>query len=645
MHAVAASVRNAGNREFRMQYHLNGYQGRDPAIAAINPDCSGRMDNVDVAVVGCGPAGLTLAAQLAVIGGVSVRIFDEKDGLPAYGQADGIACRSMEMFEAFGFAEKVCREAYQVSETTFWRPDADGGILSRADRIQDVEDDLSHMPHLILNQCRVQDFYLETMRKSEIRLEPDYNRRLVALTCQDGSEYPVQGVFECLDSNGGLETVQAKFLVGCDGARSMVRKFLGYELEGGAARQIWGVMDVLAVTDFPDIRLKCAIQSGDSGSMLIIPREGGYMLRMYIELGELRGDERASDRGITPEILERRARKILKPYAFEVREVVWFSAYEIGQRVCDTFDDSANHEDKGRLPRIFIAGDACHTHSPKAGQGMNVSMADAFNLGWKLSLAIRGIAKPDLLNTYSRERREKAKELIDFDRDMARLFGQKPKTPEETALFQRYFQRHGRYTAGVETTYGPSLIVGHGKRQNLAAGQVVGKRFHSAPVVRLSDARPMQLAEMLKADGRWRIVAFADSRDTGEKDGRIAGLCGFLESDANSPVLRYTPKGADIDSVIDLRSVFQRKHRDLDIGAMPKLLLPAKGRYNLVDYEKIHCAYTKVGMDVFDLRGIDRNFGALVVVRPDQFVAEVLPLDDYSALAEFFSNVLVEANR
>ena len=628
-----------------MQYHLNGYQEGDPSIKAINQDCSGQMDCVDVAIVGCGPAGLTLAAQLAAIGGVSVRIFDEKDGLMAYGQADGIACRSMEMFEAFGFAEKVCREAYQVSETTFWRPDADSEILSRADRIQDVEDDLSHMPHLILNQYRVHDFYLEIMRKSEIRLAPDYNRRLVDLTCDDGSEYPVRGVFECLDSNGELETVRAKFLVGCDGARSTVRKSLGYELKGEAARQIWGVMDVLAVTNFPDIRLKCAIQSRDSGSMLIVPREGGYMLRMYIELGELHGDERASDRGITPELLERRAREVLKPHEFEVREVVWFSAYEIGQRVCDTFDDSANYTDKSRLPRIFIAGDACHTHSPKAGQGMNVSMADAFNLGWKLSLVIRGIAKPDLLNTYSKERREKAKELIDFDRDMARLFSQKPKTPKETALFQRYFQKHGRYTAGVETTYQTSLIIGHGKHQNLAAGQVVGKRFHSAPVIRLSDARPMQLAELLKADGRWRIIAFADSRDTGAKNGRIAGLCGFLESDEDSPILRHTPEGMDIDLVIDVRAVFQRRHRDLDIGAMPKFLLPRKGRFNLIDYEKIYCTDIKSDTDIFDLRGIDRNFGALVVVRPDQFVAEVLPLDDYSALAGFFSNVLVAEKR
>ncbi|WP_353471287.1 FAD-dependent monooxygenase [Salipiger sp. H15] len=619
-----------------MQFHLNGFRSGDPAVAEALPKAGDVAQKVDVLIVGCGPAGLTLAAQLSAFPEISVRITERKPGPLEVGQADGIACRSVEMFEAFGFAEKVMKEAYWVNEVAFWRPGADGA-LHRADRIMDVEDDLSEMPHVILNQARVHDFYLEIMRNSPRRLTPDYNRELVELTRTEDPEYPMQATFRCLDG-AGTETLRARYVVGCDGARSTVRASMGHALKGESARQLWGVMDVLPVTDFPDIRLKAAIQSADQGSVLIIPREGGYMVRMYIELGELHGDERAADRAVSAELLIAKAQAILSPYSLEVKEVAWWSAYEIGQRVCDAFDDVPERERGSRSPRVFIAGDACHTHSPKAGQGMNVSMADTFNLGWKLAAVLRGRAAPALLDTYSEERRAKAKELIDFDRDMARLFSAKPKDAAEAAQFQRYFKQHGRYTAGVETRYDPSLITGGTGHQALAAGQIVGKRFHSAPVVRLADAKPMQLGHAFKADGRWRVLAFAPAGDGGQPGGAIARLCAELE-----PVIAgVTPEGADPDSVIDLRAVFQTPHREMRLGDLPAALLPRKGRYGLTDYEKAFCPAPN-GPDIFDLRGINRARGALLVLRPDQFVAQVLPLGSTDEILKFLNGFLLPA--
>ena len=100
--------------------------------------------------------------------------------------------------------------------------------------------------------------------------------------------------------------------------------------------------------------------------------------------------------------------------------------YSIGQRLCDKFDDVPADEVGTRLPRVFIAGDACHTHSAKAGQGMNVSMADTWNLGWKLAGVLRGTAKPELLHTYSEERQKVAQQLIDFDREFSKMFSAHP---------------------------------------------------------------------------------------------------------------------------------------------------------------------------------------------------------------------------
>ena len=402
-------------------------------------------------------------------------------------------------------------------------------------------------------------------------------------------------------------------------------------------------MDVLAVTDFPDIRCKCLIQSADDGSMLVIPREGGYLVRLYVELAKLEIGERVANRNVTVEELIAKAQRILRPYKLEAKEVPWWSVYEIGQRLTDKFDDVPQEEMATRLPGVFIAGDACHTHSPKAGQGMNVSMQDAFNLGWKLVSVLQKRCPPSLLHTYSAERRAIAKELIDFDREWAAMLasthGQGGRT--DPAEAQRYFVRHGRYTAGTATHYSPSILTGRDNFQHLAKGFVVGQRFHSAPVIRLADAKPVHLGHAASADGRFRIFAFAGTGDPTASSSAIRRLCDFLAESPESPVQKYTRQGDDINSVIDVRAVFQQAHRELAIGAMPALILPKKGRYGLYDYEKLFCADIKSGNDIFSMRGIDREAGCMVVVRPDQYVAQVLPLDGYDELASYFDGFML----
>lgn len=266
---------------------------------------------------------------------------------------------------------------------------------------------------MILNQARVHDFFLDVMRKAPTRLQPSYSRRLVDLQIGIGraaepgtSPHRATVQLERLDPGheGEIEVVRAHYVVGCDGARSAVRKSLGRTLHGDSANQAWGVMDVLAVTDFPDVRLKALIQSAGEGSILIIPREGGYLIRIYVELDKLSQNERVANRNFGVEHLIAAAQRILHPYKFEVHEVAWWSVYEIGQRLCDKFDDVPAEEMGGRLPCVFIAGDACHTHSPKAGQGMNVSMQDSFNLGWKLAAVLQKRSAPELLHSYSSER-------------------------------------------------------------------------------------------------------------------------------------------------------------------------------------------------------------------------------------------------
>jgi Phenol hydroxylase, C-terminal dimerisation domain len=160
-------------------------------------------------------------------------------------------------------------------------------------------------------------------------------------------------------------------------------------------------------------------------------------------------------------------------------------------------------------------------------------------------------------------------------------------------------------------------------------------------VIRLADAKPVHLGHTVEADGRWRLFAFAGAEDPAAPDSRIRALCAFLADAPDSPVRKYTPPEDDIDSVIDVRAVFQQGHRELAVERMPSYLLPRKGRYGLVDHEKMFCPDLRNGQDIFNMRGIDRERGCMVVVRPDQYIAHVLPLDAHAELAAFFAGFLI----
>ena len=639
-----------------MQFHHHGYVSGDPRVqpaAGVGLDRPAELpDDVDVLIVGTGPAGMLAAAQLSRFPGVTTRIVERRAGRLVIGQADGIQARSVETFQAFGFAERIIAEAYHITEMAFWKPDpAEHSRIARAARTPDDPTGISEFPHLIVNQARVLDYFAEYMANAPTRMSPDYGYEFRSLEVGEG-EYPVtvRLVHTAGPREGEERVVRAKYVVGADGARSKVRESIGCTMAGDQAHHAWGVMDVLAVTDFPDIRTKCAIQSGAGGSILLIPREGGHLFRMYVDLGEVPADDRGTVRSTTIEQIIGHANTILHPYTLDVRNVAWHSVYEVAHRLTDRFDDVLPDQRGTRTPRVFITGDACHTHSAKAGQGMNVSLQDGFNLGWKLGHVLEGRSPASLLATYSDERQVVAKNLIDFDKVWSTMMAKKPEEFENPSELEEFYVRTAEFPAGFMTEYAPSMLTAEATHQDLAAGFPIGKRFKSAPVVRVCDANPMHLGHHATADGRWRIYVFADAaappteqspteQPTAGQQAPPSSVVDFAEWIANSPEspLAATPQGADRDAWFDVKVIYQQDHTNVDIGAVPAAFKPSVGPFQLTDYEKVYA--TDPAADIFELRGLDRG-GVVVVVRPDQYVANVLPLGATAELAAFFAALL-----
>ncbi|MFT4233029.1 MAG: FAD-dependent monooxygenase [Leucobacter sp.] len=624
-----------------MEFHHHGYTTVDPRIepaAGVGLHRPDELpDEVDVLIVGSGPAGIITAAQLAQFPEVVTRIVERRAGRLEVGQADGIQARSVETFQAFGFAEQIIQEAYQLVDTEFWtpRPD-DPSRIHRSSTTPDTLIGISEFPQLIVNQTRVADYLAEFAERSPARGRVDYGYEFEGLEVGDG-EHPV--AVELLRTAGpdagSRRTVRAKYVVGADGARSRVRASIGGRLQGDQAMHAWGVMDVLAVTDFPDIRRKSIIQSHDGGNILLIPREGNYLVRWYVDLGEVREDDRDAVRQTTVEQIAARANAILHPYALDVKDVSWWSVYEVAHRLTDRFDDADAHPGGRRPPRVFLAGDACHTHSAKAGQGMNVSLQDGWNLAWKLGYVLSGRSPESLLRSYSDERRVIAQNLIDFDKEWSTLMAKKPEEFASPRELEDFYIATAEFPAGFMTQYGPSDLTGAGEHQELAPGFPIGKRFKSVEAVRVPDGVRAHLGHHHRADGRYRIYAFADAGGAA-----LDAWAAWMLDSPESPIRRFTPAGAELDSVFDVKAVYQEPYRDVDLTRVPELFLPRRGPFGLVNYEKIWAAIPET--DIFTERGVSRD-GAVVVVRPDHYVATILPLSARGELARFFAPILIDA--
>lgn len=273
-------------------------------------------------------------------------------------------------------------------EICLWNPDSNGAI-QRSDRIPDTIPDISRFQQVVLHQGRIERFFLDSIKEWSIKTECNgvgsdgeikvergvmpIDFHLDESLLDDPSAYPItvtlrtlteeeatpkqsatsangqsiqNGLFRSnlapddtdeliqrgkrLGLNAGREeVVRAKYMLGADGAHSWVRNQLGFKLEGDSADYIWGVLDIVPITDFPDIRMRCAIHSASSGSVMVIPREN-KLVRLYIQLTTASGDgsgKRFDRSQINPQVILQSAQRILAPYKLDYAYCDWVSGH------------------------------------------------------------------------------------------------------------------------------------------------------------------------------------------------------------------------------------------------------------------------------------------------------------------------------
>ncbi|MGM5595697.1 FAD-dependent monooxygenase [Corynebacterium glucuronolyticum] len=630
-----------------MQFHHNGYVSKDPkklpaqGYGLERPD--ELPDEMDVLIVGSGPAGVIAAAQLSMFPTVRTHIIERREGRLMLGHADGVQSRSVETFQAFQFAKEIVEEAYRITEMSFWNKDPENPEnIIRTSRPIDDEFGISEFPHIIINQARVLDYFLRFAAYGPARITPDYGWEFVTLEIDRTAEYPATVTLKNV-ADGHERQVRAKYVVGCDGASSKVRKSIGRKLEGDLAHQAWGVMDVLVDTDFPDWRTKCAIHS-KAGSILHIPREGGFLCRIYVDLGIVTDDDNHKIRETPIEEIVEKANAIYAPYHIDVKNVPWFSVYEVGHRVVDGFDDIDGSDDTygsdegGTVtPHVFLTGDACHTHSAKAGQGMNVSIQDGFNIGWKLGHVVSGRAPEELLKTYGAERHPAATNLINFDKKWSTLMATPIEQLEDPEEVEKFYIAGEEFAAGMLTTYEENLLTTDTTYQDLATGFPIGRRFKSHMAMRRCDAHDLHIGHEHVADGRYRIYVFADQAAPTDPNSKVPAWAEAVED----TVRRYTPADADDNAVFDIKVIYQQEHGSFETFDAPDLFYPTMGKFNLTLLDNVWAAIPDD--DIFTGRSISRD-GAVVIVRPDQYVGAVLPLDRPDLVADYFDGLLLPAN-
>ncbi|KAK0615276.1 FAD binding domain-containing protein [Bombardia bombarda] len=537
------------------------------------------VEEVDVLIVGAGPSGLEMAVSLARQR-VSFRIIDKADSPLIAGRADGVQPRFLETVATWGLASEVAEEGPLIERTAIYL-NGEKLLFGRSH-----QSDSRYRGLHIITQGQIERIYIRDLARHKALVErssvllPNYT----VSTGEDAGDHPVSATIRN-ERTGKDSTVRAKFIVGCDGAASTVRKGLNIPFDGVSTDIYWGIMDCIFESDYPHAWVFGSVISSKHGGCVIIPREDGLYTQLDTShTGPIATSRQAKDASfaesggrveidtITPEEVLEQANKIFAPYKLKfAAPLSWFAIWKISERVARYYSSPDM--------RVHLVGDAAHVHSVMGAFGLNASIMDAANLAWKLGLAVHNKAKPEtILPTYGMERRGHAVRIIEVSgtylrfitgshmpvpnlRDLDALNadnhasdsrvvpvsssdappeqtektnGSTPKTPQEEGMgfVKSFFQAHGQFLLGVDCAYNPSVLAP--ADDELSKDTRPPLNVHNGvrapnPRVCLSTNATGYLYDLFAGKPRFHLVVFASSLAGAEVRRRVAVFAAALD--------------------------------------------------------------------------------------------------------------------
>ena len=563
------------------------------------------ITEVDVLICGGGPVGLLIGYCLAR-SGVSTYIVEqhERAKQSAYGRAAMIAPRTLEMLDQLDLADALGQIGFVVrGQVSYKNGERVESLTAASSNIKDTFFD-----YLLL--CR-QRYTEDVIRDSYARVsgkEIHYGARLVDFAV--GGKTAECGVNSIIESNDkGRVSIRSKYIIGADGGRSTIRELAGIAFQGEKSNRHWIRIDGVVETNMPEARNGiCGITSQSHGSILWACLDHGST-RVGFALPEKLWDEIGAD--ISKEDVIQEAQKALRPFTLEFKTVDWWTVYSVGQRLA---------ADYRKDERVFIAGDAAHTHSSGAAQGMNTGLHDAVNLSWKLAGRINSWLSEEVLDTYAAERRPIAQRIIDQDKiisvatggEIPEQFKGNPGVDAHSILTETY-EKNASLNTGLGIVYPIDDLTVVGPTASISEKVQSGERAPDVLVQRPGLSIPLRLYSVTKNRGKFTVMLFCGDPNHTRTSSKV-----FREYlDGPSSFLNYS---ADIFQGITILAGSN------DAGSPDERLgTPCFGD-----------AFYDVDGSAHERYGISVSKGAVVVTRPDGTIGTVCALDHGASLSRYF---------
>ncbi|KAI1108117.1 FAD binding domain-containing protein [Nemania sp. NC0429] len=549
---------------------------------------------VDVLVVGAGPVGLITAYQIARFGGgVSVRVIEKlaKSVQDAYGRAITLFPRTSEMLDQLGLADELLQEAFACRETASYNSRGEEVPGRGWSFMNDMKDTAFDFP-LVLRQKYQEEIFRNALRRYGVTVEAPVE--LVRFDSDEGASSGRHSVSAIVQDNEKkvLKTIHCRCLIGADGGHSAARRLLSIPFEGSTSEDKWVRVDGYVKTDLPKPRAYCSIESPTHGNVLWVGLDRGAT-----RIGYAFTDDRASAyTEFDEQAAVKEAISAVKPFTVEFDHVDWWTIYTVGQRIARRFSVDG---------RFFLVGDACHTHSSGAAQGMNTGIHDAVNLGWKLSLVLRGLAPPSLLDTYEIERRPHVQRLIQHDADISRLMTnrlpenwQGDPSADVNEVLAQVMDEASNFNSGLGISY-ESLVNGPVVGASSLRGPLKpGMRAPDIPLRKPGTFEHTRLIRETPNFGCFYVVFFA-----AEEPRRLPAT-----------LLRGVKQSNLLKECIENRSIAYLT------------ILPSKA-------PSVHQSLGRAYFDVegklgYQRYGVDPSQGGVVVVRPDGWIYALISMEN-----------------